>query len=439
MPVAVRFSSVSKRFPLNPERHRTYLDLLRRIVGRRSQHEFFWPLKSVSIEIPRSCTVGIIGENGAGKSTVLKLISRVIEPTEGTVQVNGRVSALLELGAGFHPELTGRENIYLNGSLLGIKRAEMARMYDVITHFADIGPFIDVPVKNYSSGMYARLGFAIAINVNPDILLIDEVLAVGDEEFQRRCLDAIRNLQAHGKTIVIVSHSLALIKDLCDHTIWLHDSQVQAAGETDATVRGYLRWVAQQDAHRLLAENSDVLSRAAGRDETGVRPRRYGSGPIRITQVRMFDGRGQASWSFEPREPAAIEIDYEASEAVTQPIFSVLVHKPDGHYLWASNTMDHPIPPIDAAGRGTVRIELAGMNLTAGSYHLSTAAYTHPDPPYWNDPSDFHDWLYNFQVVSDTEIHGDILIASQWQHRPPGFAQGNGPSQVGQAARRKVD
>lgn len=419
--VAVRFNCVSKRFPLNPERHRTYLDLMRRLVGRRSHHEFFWPLKDVSIDIPRSCTVGIIGENGAGKSTVLKLISRVIEPTEGTVEVDGRVSALLELGAGFHSELTGRENIYLNGSLLGIKRAQMARMYDAIAHFADIGPFIDVPIKNYSSGMYARLGFAIAINVNPDILLVDEVLAVGDEEFQRRCLDAIRSLQARGKTIVIVSHSLTLIKDLCDYTIWLHNSQVQAAGDTEATVRDYLRWVADEDAHRLLAENMDVLHRTADGNQAGTRPRRYGEGPIRMIQVRMLNGRGEASWSFVPREPVAIEIDYEASEAIAQPVFSVLVHKPDGHYLWASNTMDHPIPAITGAGRGSVRIELAGMNLTAGHYHLSAAAYARPDPPYWVDPSDFHDWLYSFQVVSDTEIHGDLVIPSQWQHRPPGI------------------
>jgi len=419
VPVAVRFSAVSKRFPLNPERHRTYLDLLRRMVGRRRYPEFFWPLKSVSIEIPRSRTVGIIGENGAGKSTVLKLISRVIEPTEGTVHVTGRVAALLELGAGFHPELTGRENIYLNGSLLGIKRSEMARMYDAVTHFADIGPFIDVPVKNYSSGMYARLGFAIAINVNPDILLIDEVLAVGDEEFQRRCLDAIRNLQAHGKTIVIVSHSLALVKDLCDYTIWLHDSQVQAAGDTDATVRDYLRWVAQQGALRLLAGNADALDKDAAEEQISARPRRYGKGPIRLTRVRMLNATREVAWSFAPQEPVAIEIDYDASEPVAQPIFSVLVHKLDGQYLWASNTMDHPIPPIGTEGRGTVRVELAGMNLTAGHYHLSAAAYARPDPPYWTDPSDYHDWLYDFQVVSDTEIHGDIVIPSQWQHSSP--------------------
>jgi ABC-type polysaccharide/polyol phosphate transport system ATPase subunit len=413
--VAVRFTGVSKRFPLNAHRHRSYSELLQRLVGRRPQREYFWPLQNVTVEIPRGRTTGIVGENGAGKSTLLKLVAGIIEPTEGEVVVNGRVSALLELGAGFHPELTGRENIYLNGSVLGIGRATMERLYDSIVRFADIGPFIDIPVKNYSSGMYARLGFAIAINVNPDILLVDEVLAVGDEEFQRRCLNAIRELQARGKTIIVVSHSLAQIVELCDHGLWIHDSEVRATGDIDGVVRRYMQWVAAEQARELLETQGEDAPSAVNSE----RPRRVGSGPIRITRVRMLDGRGVPSWSVSPGERVSIELDYESGEAVADPVFSVLIHKPDGHYLWASNTVDHRVPFAKLPGRGRLRVEVPVLNLAAGSYRLSAAAYAYPDPPYWSNPSDFHEWLYSFEVVSDTEIHGDVLMPSEWHSAQP--------------------
>ena len=203
----IRFEQVSKRFRLDRQTDRTVFDLFARLVGRRKAQEFFWPLQAVSFTLHGGTTTGIIGENGSGKSTLLKLISRILEPTSGVVEINGRVSALLELGAGFHHELTGRENIFLHASLLGLQRAAINAVLDKIIAFADLGPFIDTPVKHYSSGMYARLGFAIAIYVEPDVLLVDEVLAVGDESFQRRCLDAIHRLHARGVAIVLVSHS----------------------------------------------------------------------------------------------------------------------------------------------------------------------------------------------------------------------------------------
>lgn len=416
---AVRFRQVSKRFQLNRQKQRTLVDLALRLVGRHEQKEYFWPLRDVTLDVPRGTTVGLIGENGAGKSTLLKLISRIVQPTAGTVEINGRVSALLELGAGFHPELTGRDNIYLHCALLGLSRAQIHALVEPVVRFADLGSFIDTPVKHYSSGMYARLGFAIAVHVAPDILLIDEVLAVGDEAFQRRCLDTIEALKGRGVTIILVSHSLTQVLELCDECIWLDDGVVKAQGETADVVRSYLRAVDEETAERLIAENA--LHEWLGDDPTagGVPtrpPRRWGSGPIRITQVEMVDGGGQAGWSFRPLEPVRVRVRYQAQGAVAEPVFSVLIHKPDGHYLWASNTLDHPVPPIVQAGAGQLTVQLTGLALTAGRYRLSAAAYPAPDPPYWSNPSDYHEQMYEFQIVSDADIHGDVIMPSTWEH-----------------------
>ncbi len=412
--VAVRFVKVSKRFAHAQDKNRSLTELPRRLVGLHPQREYFWPLRDVSFEAERGSTIGIVGKNGSGKSTVLKLISGIIEPTDGIVEVSGRVSALLELGAGFHPELSGRENIYLNGAVLGLRRSQMDRVFNQIVHFADMARFIDMPVKNYSSGMYARLGFAIAVNVDPDILLVDEVLTVGDENFQHRCLDAIRQFQSRRKTIIVVSHYLTQLSDLCDRGIWLHNSGVQFTGSIEDTIHHYLHALNEENARRLAEDNAGPLPEQSGAEVLGPPPRRWGHGPIIIDKVQMYNEQGELKWSFEPGEPVTVEISYQAREAVREPVFSLLIHKPDGHCLWGANTLDHPIPGIDAPGPGKLRIDIGGLVLTAGRYHLSAAAYTCPDTPYWSSPSDFHEWLYNFEVVSDREIHGDVVMRSAW-------------------------
>lgn len=418
---AIRFAAVSKRFQLDPQRNRSLMELPRRLTRGAPAREYFWPLKDVSFEIARGTTVGLIGENGAGKSTLLKLTSRILQPTSGHVEVNGRVSALLELGAGFHPELTGRDNIHLHCSLLGMPRSEIDRIVEPVVRFADIGSFIDTAVKHYSSGMYARLGFAIAIHVNPDILLVDEVLAVGDEAFQRRCLDAIDHLRARGATIVLVTHSLSHVLELCTEAIWLDDGLVRERGPAQEVVRRYLRAVDDETAKRLIAENAlhDWINDGLADDTNTAPPRRWGSGPLRITRVQMAGADGAPGWSFAPLEAVTICIDYEASEAVPAAVFSVLIHKHDGHYLWASNTVDHPIPAIKRAGAGRLAVQMDGIALTAGRYRLSAAAYAEPDAPYWSHPSDCHEQIYEFQVSSELDIHGDVVMPSAWSHTPP--------------------
>lgn len=237
----IRFENVSKRFVLHHERPRSFQELL---VGLRRRpngtREEFWALRDVDFEVQAGETVGLVGPNGSGKSTVLKLISRILEPNSGRVTVKGKVSALIELGAGFHPDLTGRENVFLLGSIMGITNKEMARRFDRIVGFAELEQFIDTPVKHYSSGMYMRLAFAAAINVDAEILLIDEVLAVGDQEFQEKCHKAIGEFQKAGMTMVVVSHDLGLIRRFCTRAVYLRGGTIEACGDTSAVLKAYV-------------------------------------------------------------------------------------------------------------------------------------------------------------------------------------------------------
>ena len=254
MTTAIHFENVSKRFMLQHERPRSFQEVFVHRFRRASKSEF-WALRNVSFEVKQGETVGLIGANGSGKSTVLKLTSRIIEPTSGRITVSGRLSALLELGAGFHPDLTGRENIYLNGSILGLSRRDMARKFDDIVAFADLGQFIDMPVRSYSSGMHMRLGFSVAIHVDPEILLVDEVLAVGDQAFQAKCFRKIEELQREGVTIVLVSHDLDEVNRLCDWVMWLANGELKALGPS---VEVTARYRAQAGEARPVAVSPAV-------------------------------------------------------------------------------------------------------------------------------------------------------------------------------------
>ena len=238
---AVRVTDVSKRFRLYHERNQTLKSALLR--GRTSRHEEFWALKDISFDVTEGHTHGLIGSNGSGKSTLLKCLAKIYWPTSGSIEYRGRMASLLEVGSGFHLELSGRENIYLNGSILGMSKKEIDAKFDEIVDFSGVERFLDQPVKNYSSGMYVRLGFSIAINVDPDILVVDEVLSVGDEEFQRKSFQKFRELKRGGKTIILVTHAMPVVRDLCDTVTWLDRGTLQQSGPTNQVVDAYLNSV----------------------------------------------------------------------------------------------------------------------------------------------------------------------------------------------------
>ena len=371
MGVAIRFEKVSKKFTLHHERARSFQELALHLFRRdRGSQEEFWALRDVSFAIEEGETVGLIGPNGAGKSTVLKLISRIIEPTSGRIAVDGRVGALLELGAGFHPDLTGRENIYLNGSILGLSRAEIRCKLDDIIGFAELERFIDVPVKHYSSGMYVRLGFSVAVHTDPEVLLVDEVLAVGDAAFQRKCLERIDQLRRGGVTILFVSHSPEIVQSICSRAIWLDRGRLVADGPADVVVARYLdRTWAMQDGRSQMA------------DESG---RRWGSGRVRIISVRLLDGHGRERRRFRVGEPLTVEIRYRAEERVERPVFGLAIHRSDGVHITGPNTRfcGYEIPWIE--GEGVVRYTVPALPLLEGNYYVSVSVHN------WEDLSLIH-------------------------------------------------
>ena len=280
---AIRAENLSKRFWLNAERHTS---LKARVVrGKLPRGHEFWALRDASFEIERGSTFGLVGQNGSGKSTTLKVLAGIYRPTSGSVVVDGRVSALLELGSGFHGDLTGRENIRLNGAILGLTGKQVDAAMDKILDFAGIGEFIDLPVKIYSSGMFVRLAFAIAVSLDPEILMVDEVIAVGDEEFQRKCFDHLFDLRKRGTTIVLVTHSLGLIRDMCDQAMWLEHGQIRKLGPAMEVADSYLADINEREvqAHQV----------SGGEESAANESKRLGSGEVRITSLEFLDGEGK--------------------------------------------------------------------------------------------------------------------------------------------------
>jgi lipopolysaccharide transport system ATP-binding protein len=342
-------------------------------------------------------TVGLIGPNGAGKSTALKLVSRIIEPTTGKIEVNGRVGALLELGAGFHPDLSGRENIYLNGSILGLSRSEIERKLDDIIAFAEIDRFIDMPVRHYSSGMHMRLGFSVAVHTEPEILLVDEVLAVGDASFQRKCIDRIDELRGRGITILFVSHSAETVRSLCSRALWLNEGRMVDDGSADAVVQHYL--------DHSWAEEADDLQGAVG----GAR--RWGSGKVKITQVRLLSDEGKAKQYFRVGERLIVEMHYRAEERVERPVFGLAIHSSNGTHITGPNTRfaGEEIPWIE--GEGVIQYTVSSLPLLEGRYLVSVAAHNWADTEMY----DYHDQAYPFRIIADDcERYGMMTLRGDW-------------------------
>ncbi len=350
------------------------------VRGRAPEPKTFWALKDATFSVPKGSSLGIIGHNGSGKSTALKVLTGIYRPTSGTVKVNGSVSALLEVGAGFHPELTGRENVRLNATILGFTNREIDRFMDQIIEFADIGDHIDAPIKHYSSGMHVRLGFAVAVMVRPEILIVDEVIAVGDEEFQRKCYDYLLRPAAGRYSMIIVSHGLGQITDLCDDAVWLEHGEVQAVGPSRKVVRSYIEAVNDREMARATA-----LGPVEAKSESPLAPdivdappvtqpsredaptRRRGTGEIRITDVLFLDAEGQATGVLISGEPATLRFHFSADADLDDVIF--------GFGMW--NRDDLPVCGVNSAaaavwsvrkGKGNVDFTATPLLVAEGSY-----------------------------------------------------------------------
>jgi ABC-2 type transport system ATP-binding protein len=390
---AVSVENVWKYFRLYHEKNQYLKSTLLR--GRRARYDEFWALKGVDFEIPFGSTFGIIGSNGSGKSTLLKCLAGILSPDKGSVSCNGRMAALLELGAGFHPDLSGRENIYLNGAILGMTRSEIDRKLEEIIDFSGLEKFVDTPVKNYSSGMVVRLGFAVATNVDPEILIIDEVLAVGDESFQHRCHEKIESFRQEGRTIILVSHGLMQVAQLCSTVAWLEKGVIQEIGPSYEVIGKY------------AGQSHDAAPKAEG--EIGER---WGSHEAEITRAEFVNVDGVPVHVLKTGEPISLQIDYRAHMPIKEPVFGIRITHLHGTNVWGSNTKRMGFQPATLNNSGTITLNIPELPILAGTYDL-TVALTDQHETY-----EYDHWerRVRFDVVQYNSFdEGLIQIEANWQ------------------------
>ena len=393
-----------------------------RVVRDLRPDESFEALKGVSFDVTEGKTFGIIGRNGSGKSTMLKLIAGIGRPTSGTVQVQGRVSALIELGAGFHPEISGRENVYINGMMLGLTKREIAARFDEIVAFAELEDFIDAPVKTYSSGMYMRLGFAVAIHVDPDVLLVDEVLAVGDEAFTHKCLDKLSEFRRRGRTILLVTHSLDLVTRFCDEALWLDGGVARVQGDPKRVVDAYLMAVDAAEKRSFTGgpEGPPLQQPAAdvGADlQVGPEPPdmskadegRWGSREVEITGVDVVDAAGQPAHVFQSGDHVEIRLRVRANQPVIDFVFGVGLFNAEGVCCYGTNTQIEGATAGELHGEGEVRFAIEHLDLVEGTYKLDVAVHRENGTPY-----DYHRLLHTFRVKSRLKEAGIFRPPHRW-------------------------
>jgi ABC-type polysaccharide/polyol phosphate transport system ATPase subunit len=370
----------------------------------------FEALKGVSFDVPAGKTFGIVGRNGSGKSTMLKLIAGIGRPTSGDVQVHGRVSALIELGAGFHPEISGRDNVFINGMMLGLSKREVASRFDEIVAFAELEEFIDEPVKTYSSGMYMRLGFSVAINVDPDVLLVDEVLAVGDEAFTHKCLDKFADFRRRGRTVLLVTHSLDLVARFCDEALWLDLGIVRGKGDPRRVIDAYLMDVSAAENKALARPHVVAASPSeAPPDMTKAVEGRWGSREAEILAVEFVRTDGVAAHVFESGEALAIRMRVRAHRALEDFVFGVALFSADGVCCYGTNTDIEGAEPREFSGDGEVEFIIESLCLVAGTYKVDVAIHRRDGVPY-----DYHRSLYTIRVTSRLNETGIVRPPHRW-------------------------
>lgn len=401
--IAIRVNNVSKSFKVYYDKGSSLKEKV--IFHKRNRYERRKVLHDVSFEIKKGQAVGLIGHNGCGKSTLLKLITRILFPDNGTIEINGRVSSLLELGAGFHPDMSGRENIYTNASIFGLDKNEIDSRLESIIEFSELGEFIDNPVRTYSSGMYMRLAFSVAINVNADILLIDEILAVGDTNFQKKCFQKLQEIKAEGTTIVIVSHSLDQVEQICDRSIWIHAGLIKEDGEPVTVHKDYLDFMMKQRKNNVtLAQMTEEVERAIAAKENTTNALRHGmekeqleavadGGELRwgnkdaeITKVTVTNAAGTPCKFFAVGEQVHFKVDYKVNRPIDGAVFGIGIYRAwDGLNIYGTNTMLEKLDGFDLKSDGSFEIDLPSFELMPAKYVVGfSIEFEHGTPiDYW--------------------------------------------------------
>lgn len=393
---AIVVDGLSKKFRVYQEKNQYLKAAI--TSGGRTKYEDFWALKDVSFTVPTGQAYGIIGSNGSGKSTLLKCLAGILTPDQGFMRANGKVAALLELGAGFHLDMTGRENISLNGAILGMTRKEIANKFDSIVNFAGLEQFIDNPVKNYSSGMIVRLGFAVAINVDPEILIIDEVLAVGDEEFQQRCFQKIEQFRREGRTIIFVSHGLGQVAQFCNDAMWLEKGKVQTIGpayEVVSEYTGVVHHVEQVEEQEISEEPVD----------------RWGTGEVRVTKIAMYSKDGTEAVSFNSGEPLRIRIDYNVIKPIQELVVGIRVTHLHGFNVFGSNTKRRGLVISTVPGAAFVEFTTDSLSILEGTFDLTVDISDNAEVR----PYDHLEKILSFNVIQrGTYDEGVVRLGGTW-------------------------
>lgn len=382
-----------------------------------------WILKNINLCIEEGQSVGLIGRNGSGKSTLLKIMTKILYPDKGSLSVNGRVSSLLELGAGFHPDFTGLENIFMNASILGLSKKEIELKLTDIISFSELGDYIYQPVRIYSSGMYMRLAFSVAISVDPDILLIDEVLAVGDSAFQNKCIEKIKELKGMGKTIVIVTHDNSMVEKICDRAVWLQDGEITSDGFPRDVIMEYMEFLSEEENKRLISdqrvgneasdnsESKQIVKLTETIDSAVSIKKRSGNKKVEILDVWFSDSQNLLKKNFYTGEAMNINIKYIVNEDVSSTIFGVGFYTSDNIYCYGTNThIDRSIPNNELSKQGILQFKVKKLLFLPGIYNLDVAVHHENGEPY-----DYLTHAYSFQVSSDIKDIGVVRLEHSWE------------------------
>ncbi|SFM12947.1 ABC-2 type transport system ATP-binding protein [Paenibacillus sp. 1_12] len=425
---AISIQNISKSFKIYRDKAYSLKEKLLKL--RSNEYDDFFALQDVSLNIKKGETIGLIGHNGCGKSTLLKLITKILYPDSGQINVNGRISSLIELGAGFHPDFTGRENIYINASIFGLSRKEINGKIDEIIQFSELGNFIENPVRTYSSGMYMRLAFSVAINVNPEILLIDEILSVGDASFQKKCFDKIEGFKLNGATIVIVAHDLGTIEKICDRVVWLNEGRIVEQGDADRVVNLYTQHMHRKFVDQKQQEYSSAVDNEE-KDKTQIvesevqfedRPEvsqekiqfnedlRWGSKEVLITEARIINAKGESTNIISAGEPMLIEIDYKLIKPQKEYIFGVGIFTTDKVLIYGCNTQIDKIKLETINQNGTVSFKVDKCNILSGNYKLNVAIVDGD-----HRALDFIKFYMDFTVVSSDKAVGVFSVEHSWK------------------------